>query len=87
MSQYFWTTLSTFKQSHMYWFEPLKRANTIFHKTHIETVLISKKIGNETVKDCLQSLLRYCYQTEGFMANPLLLQDYAEIFADRKPYL
>ena len=51
----------------------------------METVPIREKSGNETVKHCLQNLLRYCYRTEGFIPNPLPLPDYAEICADRKP--
>ena len=58
--------------------------NNIFHKIHIEIVPIREKSGNETVKYCLQSLLRY--RTEGFIPNPLPLPDYAEICANRKPY-
>ena len=58
--------------------------NNIFHKIYIETVPIREKSGNETVKDCLRSLIRYRYRTEGFIPNPL--PDYSEICADRKPY-
>ena len=63
----------------------LKVGNNIFHKIRIETVLFCEKSSNETVKDCLQNLLHYCYRTEGFIPNPLPLPDYAEIYADRKP--
>ena len=59
--------------------------NNIFHKIHIETVPIREKSGNETVKDCLRSLIRYRYRTEGFIPNLLPLPYYAEICADRKP--